>query len=171
MPRVAMLGRFQPVHLGHENAIRRAQQYGDVFIGIYRVPQSFYNPYRPEDVEEMLHNAVPEITTFFFNPTYSPLSFIDQMEKGAGTRKFYTRSLRSAMLMDFLGFEVAYEARDKFRAFDIRESLMSGTNDWKSFVNPKNLEIIETASNRQLAKPRIFSFGLMQDLYKHGFGL
>ncbi len=40
MPRVAMLGRFQPLHIGQESAIRRAYSLGDVAIGIYRVPVS-----------------------------------------------------------------------------------------------------------------------------------
>lgn len=167
MPRIAMLGRFQPVHLGHENAIRRMQQYGDAYVGIYVAPLSAYNPYRPEDVETMLHNAVPGINVFYFHPTLNPTKFIAQLEADAGTKTVYTRSWRSVLLMGILGFEIIYEERDKFRSSQIRESLISGTDDWKSLVHEPNIEIITRAGFQ--GGGRSLRGRLLNSLYKHGF--
>ncbi len=170
MQRVAMLGRFQPVHAGQECAIRRAYSIGDVAIGIYRVPLSAYNPFTAGEVDRMLHNSFPDADTFVFDPTLNPVNFARQLEKKAGTKMFYTRSRRAAFLMRALDFQVVYEKRAAPDASYIRKSAAGGGSDWRAWVNPANAEIIEAASTRMLVKPKLFRVSLMRDLYKHGIG-
>ncbi len=170
MPRVAMLGRFQPLNVWQESAIRRAHNLGDVAIGIYRAPVSIYNPFTAGEVDKMLHNSFPGVETFMFNPTLNPVRFAYQLERGAGTKTVYTRSKRAAFLMEMLGFDAVYEERSGAGSSFVRKLLMDGNPSWKAWVNPANVEIVESAYGRRLAKPRIFKASLMLDLYKHGFG-
>lgn len=165
-----MLGRFQPVHTGHENAIRRAYSLGDVTVGIYSVSQSVYNPFTPDEVDKMLHNSFPDLKTFVIEPTWNPYRFVNMLEKGAQTTSIYTRSRRAKVLMEMLGFSVIYEKKSGPNSSLIRNSIYDGSDGWKTWVNPLNVEIIESAARRPLAGPRVFSFGLMEDLYKHGIG-
>ena len=167
MPRIAMLGRFQPVHLVHEDSIKKAQQYGDVCVGIYCAPRSSYNPFTPDEVERMLNNALSGIETFRFIPTLNPRRFRNQLTYGAGTEIVYTTSRRTAILMSALNLDAIYERRKELSASEIRKMVAKGDETWKSLVHEANIGII---SGVELpGHPNFFRRRMVKSLYKHGF--
>ena len=56
-----LIGRFQPIHIGHINTIREALDHFDevrILIGSANLPRTFHNPWTAEERQEMLELAL-----------------------------------------------------------------------------------------------------------------
>jgi len=67
---IAILGRWQPAHLGHQSALLAlCRQFGHVMIGIGSSNiQDFRNPFRLSEVEEMLRLSLAGFSNFKLVP-------------------------------------------------------------------------------------------------------
>lgn len=146
-----VIGRFQPLHQGHEAIIRRAiEDCVNVTVGIgsSRAKRSVKNPFSLEEREAMLRAgfgdridvvAVPDIHD---PPNYAA----HVMEITGPVDRVFGNDEETVSLFEDAGLDVRRPGlvqRDRYQASQIRLQMAEGDGAWRKAVSPAVLELLD----------------------------
>ena len=117
--RAAFIGRWQPYHLGHEWLIRKKLDLGiPVLVLVRDIPPDEKNPFTTEETVSMVNAAFPDEDV-----EVQVIPDIESVNWGRGVG-YETNEFKPP------------EDIKRISATDIRASIKSGDDNWRSFVNP-----------------------------------
>lgn len=165
MDRGLFIGRFQPFHLGHLDAVRRlAQQHDELILGIgsANVSHTATNPFTAGERLEMVRAALRDAQVTHVLPVPIPdvgrnavwvshvASLVPRFRVAHTNNPLPSRLFREA------GYDVApvpFFERAKFEATRIREEIAKGADHWKTLLPPGVTKVIlEVDGPRRIAE-------------------
>jgi nicotinamide-nucleotide adenylyltransferase len=159
------IGRFQPFHLGHLEAIRRlAQQHDELILGIgsANVSHTATNPFTAGERLEMIRGALKDAQISHVLPVPIPdvgrnavwVAHVRSLVPRF--RVAHTNNPLPARLFREAGYEVApvpFVQREQFEATRIREEIAKGGDHWRTLVPAAVARVIlEVDGARRIAE-------------------
>lgn len=151
--RIMFIGRFQPFHKGHLEAVRHLSKMGDVImaLGSAQYGHTFRNPFSCSERMSMIAMAVEEAGLQVMDIV--PVKDIHNHQRWAEHVKasvpaydvIFTNSEVDRRIFSFAGDTVLKEwlhDRDRYEGKRIREALAQGTG-WRELVPPAVEKILE----------------------------
>jgi len=164
-----LIGRFQPFHKGHLEAVRKAAAKVDkliIVIGSAQHSNTIDNPFSAEERKKMIEAALYEahITNTIIIPINDILldeEYADHVRSQVPHFKkvFAGTNALVAKLFSDAGFEIETTAQeDRFKDIDATEvrRRMLKNEDWRSLVPKSAVQIIEEFEGSQRIKRLFF---------------
>jgi nicotinamide-nucleotide adenylyltransferase len=142
--RILFIGRFQPFHIGHLEAVRHLTKMGDIIIavGSAQYGNSFRNPFNYIERAKMIWDALEEGGLGVIDIV--PVKDIHNHQRWAEHVKahvplydaVFTNSDTDRHIFLFAGDNVIdewYHDRERYKGEKVREALATG-GDWRSMV-------------------------------------
>jgi nicotinamide mononucleotide adenylyltransferase len=150
-----ILGRFQPFHKGHKSGICEQVRldFEDVSFGVYSPPRSLKNPFKYEEIKDMIVYDFPDAdvhkidASSVISALKSSANIKRKLENGSGEicicssdpmAYFGATAIRSKGNLysrNFPGHEIS--------ATDIRNRIYVGDKKYRDYVNGACIEIVE----------------------------
>lgn len=146
-----VIGRFQPLHKGHEALIRQAIEdcvHVTVGIGSSKAKQSVRNPFTFEERERMLRAAFGDrIDVVAIPDIHDPPNYAGHvMEITGPVDRVFGNDEETVSLFEDEGIAVRRPGlldRERFQASTIRLQMAEGDGQWRKAVSPPVVAIIE----------------------------
>jgi nicotinamide-nucleotide adenylyltransferase len=165
--RILFIGRFQPFHSGHLEAMRYLSRMGDVLIavGSAQYAGTFRNPFAYAERELMIKAALDEAGMPFLDIV--PVKDIHNHQRWAehvqasipAYESIFTNSEIDRRIFEFAGERVMkewYFERERYEGKKVREALAAGKG-WRELVPPavaKYLEEINAEERLRVLKEK-----------------
>lgn len=148
MSTALFIGRFQPFHNGHYNALETAlHEYDRVVVGIgsAQASHTFRNPLSVDEREQMLRNCFPDVPIERFEDQESNEQWTDNVEERV---EFDTIISGNSLVRELLG-DCGYNVEDpdylkpeQYSGTYIRNQIADGA-DWEHLVPDCSLEVLQ----------------------------
>lgn len=141
-----VVGRFQPLHKGHEALIRRAMEdcvHVVVAIGSSNAKQDTRNPFTKEERRQMIaavfhEEAGDDLQVMDLPDIHDPPNWVPHvLERTGAVDKVFGNDDRTLDLFDAAGITVVrtgHVDRDRYRATTIRMQMAEGDGAWTKAV-------------------------------------
>jgi len=145
--RAIFIGRFQPIHLGHLHAIKKALEKFDelvIVIGSSNKENTYENPFSFEERKKMIESCLPNIKIIGMEDMENDENWVgtllekiefDVVISGTDLTKKCFSGIKGIVEPDLLEPE-------KYNGTKIREMIIRGEN-WKDLVPEEIVEFIE----------------------------
>lgn len=162
--RIMFIGRFQPFHKGHLEAVKHLSRMGDIMmvVGSAQYNNSFRNPFSYSERAAMIVAAVE--AEGIRNVDICPVKDIHNHQRWAEHVKasvppfdvVFTNSEVDRNIFTFAGETVLKEwlfERDRYRGKLVREAIAKGDEAWKDMVPPAVAAIlVKIGAERRLRR-------------------
>lgn len=138
MATALFLGRFQPFHKGHYNAITAAEARYEVIVGIGSAAthHTHENPLMFEEREQILNSCVPGITVLGFEDRNDNDEWTDQVEAAVDFDVVISGNSLVRQLLGERGYTVEdpdYLKPDVYQGTEIRRRIIAD-EEWENLV-------------------------------------
>ncbi len=145
-----VVGRFQPLHKGHEAVIRRAIEdcvHVAVAVGSTNAKQGPQNPLSWDERRDLLLGVFPEAEVFNVPDIHDPPNWVAHLLDITGpVDKVFGNDEQSLSLFEDAGIPVVrtgLQARDRFEGKTIRMQMAEGDGAWRKAVPAATVPILE----------------------------
>lgn len=138
MTKALLIGRFQPLHKGHENAITTARELYDLRVGVGSAQESHTpeNPLTADERKQVLENCFPDLPVHRFEDDPDNDVWLDAVEAAAEFEVVISGNDLVRRLFRERGYTVedpAYLESDRFSGTRIRDRVAAG-KEWEPLV-------------------------------------
>ncbi len=146
-----VIGRFQPLHKGHEALVRAAIEdcvHVTVGIGSSKAKQSVKNPFTYEEREAMVRAAFGDQVQIMAIPDiHDPPNYADHVMALTGPLdRVFGNDEETISLFEDAGVRVkrpGLQDRDRLTGSTIRLQMAEGDGSWRKAVSPAVAKVIE----------------------------
>lgn len=144
------IGRFQPFHIYHKKMIEMMEERFDrMYIGINTLSGSSANPFTFNERAEMI-KYYREVPVFPVENTKNLWKLRENIRRYVPADSvFCTRTKINVIFYGSLGFKTQYWKKDGISSSYIRRLLFSDDEEWKNYVDPNTIQIIERPEVKQ----------------------